>query len=51
LIDEYEFIVYPQIAGRGPRPLDGLREFVDLRLTGRRELDSGAVALRYEPQP
>ncbi|QKT08184.1 dihydrofolate reductase family protein [Gordonia sp. X0973] len=50
LIDEYEFIVHPRIAGRGPTPFAGLREFVDLRLIGRTELASGAVALRYEPQ-
>jgi dihydrofolate reductase len=50
LIDEYEFIVQPRIEGHGPRPFAGLSEFVDLRLVGRREFGSGAVALRYEPR-
>ncbi|GED99427.1 dihydrofolate reductase family protein [Gordonia crocea] len=50
LIDEYEFIVHPRIAGRGPTPFAGLAEFVDLRLTNTRQLKSGAVALRYTPE-
>lgn len=50
LIDEYEFIVQPRIAGRGPAPFAGLSKFVDLKLVDRRELPSGAVALRYEPK-
>ncbi len=50
LIDEYEFIVHPRIAGRGPTPFAGLSEFVDLRLIGRHELASGAIALRYVPE-
>lgn len=50
LIDEYEFIVQPRIAGRGPTPFAGLSEFVDLKLAGRQEFGSGAVALRYEPR-
>lgn len=51
LIDEYEFLVLPVIAGHGPRLLDGLREHVPLTLVDRRELSSGAVALRYRPEP
>ncbi len=51
LIDEYEFVVQPVIAGHGPRLLEGLRDRVDLKLTDRQELDSGAVVLRYKPQP
>ncbi|WP_089156177.1 dihydrofolate reductase family protein [Micromonospora sp. NBS 11-29] len=50
LIDEYEFVVHPRIAGHGPTPFAGLSRHVDLRLVGRQELDSGAVALRYEPR-
>lgn len=49
LIDEYEFLVQPIVAGHGPRLLDGLRERLDLTLVGRREFRSGAVALRYRP--
>jgi dihydrofolate reductase len=50
LIDEYEFIVQPRIAGHGPKLFDGLSKYVDLKLVGRLELPSGAVAMRYEPK-
>jgi dihydrofolate reductase len=50
LIDEYEFIVHPRLAGHGPTLFAGLSKLVDLRLVGRREFGSGAVALRYEPR-
>ena len=50
LIDEYEFLVHPRLAGHGPRPFEGLSKFVDLSLVGRHEFSSGAVALRYEPR-
>lgn len=49
LIDEYEFIVHPRLAGHGPTLFAGLSKRVDLRLVGRREFASGAVAMRYEP--
>ncbi len=49
LIDEYEFLVHPRIAGHGPTLFSGLSKYVDLRLVGRTYFDSGAVALRYEP--
>ena len=49
LIDEYEFIALPRIVGHGPTLFDGLSKFVDLKLVGRLEFASGAVALRYEP--
>ena len=39
LIDEYEFVVLPRIAGHGPTLLAGLSTYVDLKL-----------ALRYEPK-
>jgi dihydrofolate reductase len=50
LTDEYEFVVHPRIAGRGPTLLAGLSNYVDLRLVGRLEFGSGAVAMRYEPR-
>ena len=50
LIDEYELVVHPRIVGHGPSLFAGLSSYVDLRLVDRIELDSGAVALRYEPQ-
>ncbi|MBL8876120.1 MAG: dihydrofolate reductase family protein [Phycisphaerae bacterium] len=48
LIDEYEFLVHPRIAGRGPQVLSGLTKFVDLKLVAKREFGSGIVVLRYE---
>jgi dihydrofolate reductase len=48
LIDEYEFLVQPRIAGHGPTLFAGLSKHVDLRLVGRQEFGSGAVAMRYE---
>lgn len=50
LIDEYEFVVHPRLAGHGPALFAGLSKHVDLRLVSRLELPSGAVALRYEPR-
>lgn len=49
LIDEYEFLVQPVLAGHGPTLLAGLRDRIELDLVDRRELRSGAVALRYRP--
>ena len=49
LIDEYEFLVQPVLAGRGPTLLAGLRERITLELVGRHQLGSGAVVLRYRP--
>jgi dihydrofolate reductase len=49
LIDEYEFVVQPVLAGRGPTLLAGLRERIQLELVARREFSSGAVAQRYRP--
>jgi dihydrofolate reductase len=49
LIDEYEFVVQPIVAGHGPTLFDGLSERLELELMGRHELRSGAVALRYQP--
>ena len=48
LIDEYEFIVHPRLAGHGPTLFAGLSEHVDLKLVSRLEFGSGAVAMRYE---
>ncbi|HEX2384716.1 MAG TPA: dihydrofolate reductase family protein, partial [Acidimicrobiales bacterium] len=49
LIDEYEFVVRPIVAGHGPTLFAGLRERLELNLVGRQEFRSGAVALRYQP--
>jgi dihydrofolate reductase len=50
LIDEYEFVVQPRLAGHGPTLFAGLSKPVDLRLVSRLEYRSGAVAMRYEPR-
>jgi len=47
LIDEYEFIVHPRLAGHGPTLFAGLSRWIDLKLVDRKEFASGAVALRY----
>ena len=50
LIDEYEFVVQPRLAGHGPTLFAGLSKSIDLKLVGRLELASGAMAMRYEPR-
>src|SRR5687768_12925371 len=50
LIDEYEFVVHPRLAGHGPTLFAGLSKHVDLKLVGWLEFGSGAVAMRYEPR-
>jgi dihydrofolate reductase len=49
LIDEYEFVVHPVVAGHGPTLMAGLRQQLRLELVDRQELRSGAVVLRYRP--
>ena len=48
MIDEYEFVVQPRLAGHGPTLFAGLSKPVDLMFVGRVEFGSGAVAMRYE---
>jgi dihydrofolate reductase len=50
LIDEYEFVVHPRLAGHGPTLFAGLSRPIDLKLVSRLEFGSGAVAMRYEPR-
>ena len=50
LIDEYELVVHPRIAGHGPMLLAGLSKAIDLKLVDRLELGSGVTAMRYEPR-
>jgi dihydrofolate reductase len=50
LIDEYEFVVHPRLAGHGPTLFAGLSKHIDLTLVSRLEFGSGAVAMRYEPR-
>jgi dihydrofolate reductase len=48
LIDEYELVVQPRLAGHGPTLFAGLSKHVDLNLVSRLEFRSGTVAMRYE---
>lgn len=49
LIDEYQFVVHPVIAGKGPRLFETVtpRERLRLDFIGSTTFQSGAVALRY----
>ena len=50
LIDEYEFVVHPRLAGHGPTLFAGLSKRIDLKPVSRLEFASGAVAMRFEPR-
>ncbi len=50
LIDEYEIVVHPRIAGHGPALFAGLSKRLDLKLVGQAEFASGAVAMQYVPR-
>jgi hypothetical protein len=43
-------VVQPRIVGHGPTLFAGLSKRIDLKLVGRQEFDSGAMAMRYEPK-
>ncbi len=50
LIDEYEFVAHPRVAGHGPTLFAGLRTPIALELVDRVEYASGVVAMRYVPK-
>lgn len=50
LIDEYELVIHPRIAGHGPALFAGLSKHLDLALVERTDLGEDTVALRYEPR-
>ena len=50
LIDEYEFLIHPRIAGHGPTLFEGLSKRIDLELVSRQEFASGVVVLEYRPK-
>src|SRR6185436_19976692 len=50
LIDEYEFVVHPRLAGHGPTLFSGMSKHINLKLVSKLEFGSGAVAMRYEPR-
>jgi dihydrofolate reductase len=49
LIDEFEVVVHPVVAGRGPTLFAGLAEPLRLEPSGVTEFVSGVVARRYVP--
>ena len=50
LIDEYEFVVHPKIAGSGRRLFEGLSAVIELSEVGSVELGDGIVARQYVPR-
>jgi dihydrofolate reductase len=48
LVDDYEFVVHPVLAGHGPTLFAGLSSRRVLKLVDTHELASGAVAMRYQ---
>lgn len=50
LIDEYEFVVHPKLAGHGPYLFGGLTRPLELEPAGTTEFASGVVARRYVPR-
>ena len=50
VIDEYEFVVHPRLAGHGPMLFARLSNPLDLKHVSRLEFGSGVVAMRYEPR-
>ena len=50
LIDEFEFVVHPCIAGHGPYLFAGLSDVVDLELVDRSELEAGHAIQTYRPK-
>ncbi|MET0601553.1 MAG: dihydrofolate reductase family protein, partial [Baekduia sp.] len=50
LIDEYEFVVHPTLAGHGPTLFAGLTKQLDLTLVDRVEFSAGVVAQKYVPR-
>jgi riboflavin biosynthesis pyrimidine reductase len=50
LIDEYEFVVHPRLAGHGPTLFAGCRSTSTSSPSAAEEFGSGAIALRYVPK-
>lgn len=50
LIDEYEIVTHPRVAGHGPYLLAGLSKILDLHLRESVDLGDGVVARRYVPR-
>ncbi len=50
LIDEYEFVVHPRLAGHGPTLFAGLSKLIDLKLVSRLEFGSGGWPCGMRPE-
>ena len=50
LIDEFELIVHPRIAGHGPTLFAGLAQAIDLEPTAEKDLGDGIVARTFVPR-
>ena len=50
LIDEYELVVHPKLAGHGPWLMAGWSKHVDCELVNRGEFEAGVVAMQYAPR-
>jgi dihydrofolate reductase len=50
LIDEYELVVHPTLAGHGPTLFAGLSKPIELNLVNQLDLGSGIIARQYEPR-
>ncbi|MGN6693692.1 MAG: dihydrofolate reductase family protein [Aquihabitans sp.] len=50
LIDEYEFVVHPIVAGHGPTLFGGLAEKLELEQVDRHDIGGGTFANRYVPR-
>ena len=50
LIDEYELVVHPRVAGHGPTLFAGLSRILDLELVDEEPLGAGIVARRFVPR-
>ncbi len=51
LIEKYELVVHPRLAGPRPSLFAGLSKRIDLKLVSRLEFSSGAVAMRGCREP
>lgn len=47
LVDEFEFLVHPKLAGHGPAPFQGMANPLDLQLMERRNISAGVVSMQY----
>ncbi len=51
LIDEYNITVHPVVIGKGKPLFGNLNDKIKLKLLGTKTFASGAVGLRYQPEP